>query len=190
MSVVVLPAALTLAFFSREILELWIGDPDIVLNSYLLVSLLAIGNALNGLMHMPYALQLANGWTRLAFYSNLFAVIVLVPAIIIATTHWGPTGAAGTWIILNGGYLLVSVQLMHYKLLKTEKWKWYIYDVGKPLLLVLAVVVTGRLLLSSDLPNYLTLTSLIVVFLLATVAAVSCSGFICRALSKQFSWIR
>lgn len=187
MAVVVLPAALTLAFFSREILELWVGDPDIVLNSYLLVSLLAIGNALNGLMHMPYALQLAHGWTRLAFYSNLVAVIVLVPAIITATTHWGPAGAAGAWILLNGGYLLVSVQLMHHRLLKTEKWKWYINDTGKPLLLVLAVAGAGRMLVTGDLQNYLVLASLIAVLLLTTVAAIGSSGFIRHAFLKQFA---
>ncbi len=187
MAVAVLPAALTLAFFSREILELWAGDPDIVLHSYLLVSLLAIGNGLNGLMHMPYALQLAHGWTRLALFTNLVAVIVLVPAIIIATTHWGTAGAAGAWILLNGGYLLVSVQLMHHRLLKAEKWSWYINDVGKPLLLVLAVAGAGRMLVTGNMRDPLVLASLIVILILTTVAAISSSGYIRHALLKQFA---
>ena len=190
MAVVVLPAAFTLAFFSREIIGLWSGDPDIVMHSYLLVSLLAIGNALNGLVHMPYALQLAHGWTRLALFSNVVAVIVLVPAMITATSYWGPAGAAGAWILLNAGYLLVSVQLMHHRLLKKEKWKWYINDVGKPLLLVLMVAGAGRMIITSDLQDYLVLASLIVVSLMTTAAAVSSSGFIRHALLKQFARAR
>jgi O-antigen/teichoic acid export membrane protein len=190
MAVVVLPSALTLIFFSREILELWTGDPDIVMHSYLLVSLLAIGNTLNGMMHMPYALQLAYGWTRLALYSNIVAVIVLVPAIIFATKHWGPVGAAGVWILLNGGYLLISVQLMHHRLLKAEKWKWYINDLGIPMLLVIVVAGTGRVVITDDSPGYLVLISLVVVLFLTTVAAISSSGFIRRAALKHFAWAR
>ena len=190
MAVVVFPSALTLIFFSKEILELWTGDPDIVMHSYLLVSLLAIGNTLNGIMHMPYALQLAYGWTKLALFSNIVAVIVLVPAIIFATKHWGPVGAAGVWILLNGGYLLISVQLMHHRLLKTEKWKWYINDLGIPMLLVIVVAGTGRVVITDDSPGYLVLISLVVVLFLTTVAAISSSSFIRRAALKHFAWAR
>jgi O-antigen/teichoic acid export membrane protein len=190
MAVIVLPLALTLAFFSKEILELWTGDSDIVMHSYLLVSLLTIGNALNGLMHMPYALQLAYGWTRLGFYSNIVAVIVLVPAIIVATTHWGPIGAAGVWIFLNGSYLLISVQLMHHRLLKTEKWKWYRDDIGKPILVVLLVSGIGRAVITDVTQGYLALTSVIVVLLLTTVAAISSSDFIRSSLLSKFTQAR
>jgi Na+-driven multidrug efflux pump len=90
MSVAAVPLTLTLAFFSREIVELWSSNPELVTHSSLLVSLLVVGNALNGVMHLPYALQLANGWTSLAFFSNLIGVIVLVPVIIVAATYRGP----------------------------------------------------------------------------------------------------
>jgi O-antigen/teichoic acid export membrane protein len=187
MAVVVLPAALILAFFSREILELWTGDPDIVMNAYFLVSLLAIGNALNGLMHMPYALQLAHGWTRLALTTNVVAVIALAPTIIIATKQWGAAGAAGAWIFLNCGYMLINVQFMHNRLLRAEKWKWYMNDVGKPLLLVLVVAGTGRILINANLHDLLVLACLIVVAFLSTAAAISGSGLIRNALLKQFA---
>lgn len=134
MAVTVLPVTFLLAFFSKTILELWTHNPDIVAHSFLLVSLLVAGNALNGLMHVPYALQLAYGWTKLAFYQNVVAVLVLVPAIYAATLRWGAVGAAGVWIVLNTGYLLISVQVMHRRLLKAEKWRWYLNDVGAPLL--------------------------------------------------------
>jgi len=67
MSVVILPAAIVVALFSSEILLLWTGDPITVANTHLVVSILIVGTALNGLMNLPYALQLAYGWTTLAF---------------------------------------------------------------------------------------------------------------------------
>ena len=48
MSVVLLPVAVMLALFSKEMLSLWTGDATIVNNTYLIVSLLAVGTALNG----------------------------------------------------------------------------------------------------------------------------------------------
>jgi len=187
MAVVVLPLALTLAFFSREILELWTGDSDIVMHSYLLVSLLAIGNALNGLMHMPYALQLAHGWTRLAFYSNVVAVIALVPAIIAATSHWGPAGAAGVWVLLNCGYLLVGIQLMHRRFLKTEKWSWYIHDAGKPMLLVFIIAAVGHVIIDDDMQGLPVLVILASVFLLTSLGAIGVSPFIRHRLWQLLS---
>ena len=89
MSVALLPIALVLIFFSREVMLLWTGDSAIAEKSYLLVSLLTVGTALNGLMNVPYALQLAHGWTKLAFYGNCIAIIILAPAVVLLATHFG-----------------------------------------------------------------------------------------------------
>ena len=78
-SVLLLPVALVIAFFAREILQVWTRNPAVVENAHRVVSLLVIGTALNGLMNVPYALQLANGWTRLALYQNIVAVALLIP---------------------------------------------------------------------------------------------------------------
>ena len=172
MAVAILPATLVLSFFSKQILELWTNNPDIVAHSSLLISLLVIGNALNGLMNLPYALQLAHGWTKLAFYQNIIAVIVLVPAIYFSTLRWGAVGAAGVWIILNSGYLLISVQVMHRRLLTVEKSRWYVDDVGKILLSVLVVTGIGRVLMVGGLGGIAKITILVITLTIATIAAI------------------
>ena len=43
---------------------------------------LAVGNFLNGLVYVPYQLQLAHGWTGLTLRINVFAVALLVPTIL------------------------------------------------------------------------------------------------------------
>ena len=176
MAVVLLPLALTIAFFSKEILELWARDPELVNNSYLILSLLIFGNSLNGLMNVPYALQLANGWTKLAFYQNLISVIVFVPIIYFSTLSWGAIGAAGAWIALNSGYLLIGIPIMHIRLLKSEKWHWYFEDIGKPLIAALIIIVSGKFIFSfSDMLNYQKLLYIIFILGLATLGVVGSS---------------
>ncbi len=85
MAVMILPAAIVIAFFSREIMHLWTGSPEIANNTALIVSILVGGTALNGLMNLPYALQLSYGWTRIGLAINTFFILTLVPAIVLMT---------------------------------------------------------------------------------------------------------
>ena len=172
MAVVILPSALILAFFSKEVLGLWVRDPGVIAHASLLVSLLVIGNTLHGFTHLPYALQLAHGWTKLSFSTNLVAVIFFAPAIYFSTMAWGAMGAASMWILLNVGYLFITIQLMHIRLLKYEKWSWYRNDVGKLLAITLAVTSVGRLIMRDGLDDILKFVILMLVFGAATFSAV------------------
>jgi O-antigen/teichoic acid export membrane protein len=136
-----------LVMFSYVIAMLWTQDPVTAERSYLLISILSCGTALNGLMNVPYALQLAHGWTQLALSANIVAVIVLVPMSIFLTSLYGAVGAASVWVILNSGYVVVSIHFMHKRLLKQEKWLWYLHDVLVPLAVSVAVCGMGRWLI-------------------------------------------
>ena len=171
MSVLILPTAMLVVFFAREILILWVQDPITVGNTYNLVRLLIIGTALNGLMTLPYALQLAHGWTSLAFYTNLISLIVLLPLLIFATSLYGALGAAAVWIVLNSGYLFISIQVMHRRLLKGEQWHWYFKDIGLPMVATISVIGIGRILIKNQMPLPNFLVSLAVVFILALTSA-------------------
>jgi O-antigen/teichoic acid export membrane protein len=155
MAIVVLPISLEMAFFSKEILLLWTHSPETAENSFRILSVLIIGTGLNGLLNMPAALQLAYGWTSLGVYANTVAVIVLVPLLIVMTLHFGAIGAAFAWFLLNFGYFLFTVYLLHRKILKGHLMQWYVEDVGKPAAIVLLVVIFFR----QFLPNMLELSS-------------------------------
>jgi len=178
MAIAILPATLIVAFFSTEILELWTNNPDIVANCSLLVSLLIIGNALNGFMNMPYALQLAYGWTKLALYINVVAMIVLVPAIYFAASYWGPVGAAGTWIVLNTGYILIGIQLMHRRLLPDEKWRWYLSDVVMPIIVASLIIWIGKAVMVRDLGDIKRAMMLLMIFGMATASMIISSKYL------------
>jgi O-antigen/teichoic acid export membrane protein len=128
------PATLLLAVFGEGVLFAWSGDSNLSRNAGPLLSALAIGTCLNVLMYVPYQLQLAHGWTSLMLKLNCAAAVTLVPAIFWAVNKYGAQGAAWLWIALNAGYVIVGIQLMHKKIYASEKWRWYVQDIGVPTL--------------------------------------------------------
>ncbi|MFH1581208.1 MAG: oligosaccharide flippase family protein [Pseudomonadota bacterium] len=134
LSAVVFPVAAVVFFFSTEILLIWTQNLKIAENSSMLVSILVIGAALNGITAIPYGLQLAYGWPNLTFFLNLFSAIVCVPLIILLIKFFGPTGAAFIWIIFNGCNVFFAIPIMHKRLIPAEKWRWYKEDIGLPLI--------------------------------------------------------
>jgi O-antigen/teichoic acid export membrane protein len=147
-AVALLPISVTIAFYSREILLIWTRNPVTAENAWLLVTLLVIGTTLNGLASVPGYLQFATGWPQLTMYTNLVMSVILVPSIVFMCSRYGATGAAVVWVVMNSGYLLFTVPIMHRRLLVAEKWRWYLDDIGSPLAGILIFSITMRGLLT------------------------------------------
>lgn len=142
-TVLAAPVALMLIFFGEKLLVLWTGNVVLANEVAPILALLAAGTLLNGLMHIPYMLQLAHGWSGFAARVNLVAVAVLVPAILWVTPRYGALGAAWAWVLLNAGYVLIGIHFMYRRLLPDEKWTWYWNDTARPILA--ATLATGVL---------------------------------------------
>lgn len=140
MMVIIIPAAIVIAVFSYEILLLWTRNQELAERTYLILSLLVIGNTLNGLMNVPYALQLANGWTRLAFWSNVGAIIFIGPAIWYGSIFYGAEGAAAAWLILSFMSMVIGLPIVHKKFLPFDAWKNYLREGIAPVLPALFLV--------------------------------------------------
>lgn len=166
LTVILIPAALMMAAFAEPLLYVWTDNRSLSREVAPLLALLAIGTLFNGFMHIPYAMQLAHGWTSFAVRINSIAVVVIVPAILWAVPRYGALGAAWVWLLLNASYVLICIHFMHRRLLPEEKWRWYREGVFKPLLagsiavwvmfhwielpqsrVLLAVALVGKLLL-------------------------------------------
>jgi O-antigen/teichoic acid export membrane protein len=186
MSVIILPVAVTIALFSQEILLVWTRDAVTVQYTYQIVSLLILGTALHGLINLPYALQLAYGWTNLMLSSNVIAVIVLAPLLVVVTSHYGVLGAATVWVVLNLGYVLITLQLMHRRLLRGEQWRWYLEDTGPPLVAVCLIAGLERWLFPTGRSVSVLLLSLVGLYgctlVAATLATPCIRGWLWRRL--------
>lgn len=141
---IIVPVALTMVLFSRDVLWVWTGDPVLADRSAPLLSLLALGTLLNAFMHIPYQTQLAYGWTGLAVRANAIAVAVLLPAIVISVPDHGAIAAAWIWCLLNAGYVALVPHFMHDKVLKGEKRVWYARSVIWPTTAALLIILGGH----------------------------------------------
>jgi len=150
MAVAVLPAAAILALYPAELLALWTRDAAIVAHSSTILGLLALGNALNGMMGLPAALQFAHGWTRLVFAFNAIAVAAFAPLVYVLAGRYGGLGAAWVWLALNVGYVAVMLPLMHRRLLPGELGSWFRRDFGAPLAAAFAAAGAWRLVVPGE----------------------------------------
>jgi O-antigen/teichoic acid export membrane protein len=131
-SAAVVPVAAVIALHAGGVLFVWSGHPELAVRTAPLLAVLAVGTMLNGLMHVPYHLQLAHGWTGLTLKCNVVGVLVLVPALITLVPLYGAIAAAWTWVFLNACYVLLAAPLMFRRLLRTEMRHWYWSDLVLP----------------------------------------------------------
>jgi O-antigen/teichoic acid export membrane protein len=146
MSVFLIPPALLLLVFGRDLLQVWTGDMALALQVAPVLALLALGTLLNGLMGIPHMLQLAHGWSGFAARLNLIAVVLLLPLIVWVAPRYGAIGTAWVWVALNTGYVVVGIHCMHRRLLPREKWRWYWYDTALPALPAVGIMALSQLL--------------------------------------------
>jgi hypothetical protein len=88
------------------------------------------------------------------------------------TKSYGAAGGAFVWILLNVGYFFFEIPLMHARLLRSEKWRWYWRDVSLPLCASLLTATVARLLLSQMMSQLAILIYLILVYALTLGATV------------------
>ena len=190
-AVLILPVSAVLVFFSYEILLLWTQNAVTAENTHWLVSVLILGTSLNGLMHLPSALQLAFGWTKLGLYTNLVSVMILAPLIIVMTNLYGALGAAGVWVLLNCGYILIAVQIMHKRLLPAEKWRWYVQDITLPLAAAFLAAGAGKIFLChAVLTQPMMLLSLVLISSFTLAMTVLAAPMIRSWLFNQLNGMR
>lgn len=171
MAVLVLPLAAVLSLFSFDILRLWTRSSETAAIAAPILRVLAIGSALNALLYLPYALQLAFGWTKLNLIAGLLSIAIVVPVMFPVTRYFGPVGAATVWAVLNILNLLIVVPIMHRRLLPGEVWG-YFSDVGLPLAAVSGTAVLGRVVFANPGTAAMTVVALSTVWLGSLVMAV------------------
>lgn len=184
-SVLLGSAALVLIVFSSELLELWTQDAELVRQTAPLLSLLALGNLVNGLMWMPYQTQLAYGRTSLTVRMNLIAVLFFVPAILWTVPRFGATGAAWIWIALNAISMIVVIYCMHENILRGERKRWYLQDTLMPVIGAAVIVILCRWAVPMPTGMLAKILWLGFVFLLTISTAAASANLVRQSLVKN-----
>jgi hypothetical protein len=123
-------------------------------------------------------LQLAHGWTRFSIYKNLIASILLVPLLLVLVDWYQGVGAAVVWLILNLGYLMIEVPIMHKRLLKNEMQSWYVHDIIKPLFLISVVVFYFNMAMPDQASQFIQLSWIVLAFVTSSLVAAWSTDFL------------
>ena len=165
-------AALVFMAAGETFLTLWTQDALLSQRVAPLITLLAFGNFLNCLGWIPYQTQLAYGWTSLAVRTNIVAVMLIAPSILYIVPTYGAEGAAWIWVALNAGYLLIPVHFMYRRILREEKWLWYIDDILRPMLPVFLTAFILQKILEEDMGRLSQLATIVLFSIFTLLIAV------------------
>lgn len=124
-AVIVVTAGIVLAGVARPLLYAWTGDSNLAMQAAPVLQLYALGNALLALAAFPYYLQYAKGNLRYHFIGNIVSVVILVPCIVWAATHYGAIGAGWVWLLTQLVYLIFWVSYVHSKIEPSINIKWF-----------------------------------------------------------------
>jgi O-antigen/teichoic acid export membrane protein len=113
MAALLVPAGAVISAFAGELLLLWTHNQELSRAAGPFAAVLVIGTVCNGLMNVPYALQLAQGWTSVPLRVNVVLTAIAVPAVIVLARTFGASGAALMWPGVNALYLAVCLPLTH-----------------------------------------------------------------------------
>jgi O-antigen/teichoic acid export membrane protein len=187
MSVLLLPLAGVLAFFAPEILMIWTGDASIARGSAPVLTLLVLGFALNGLVAVPYALQIAAGWSELGVRINSVAVLFVVPAMIAGAELAGGRGTAAVWLALNAAYAVIGVPLMHRRLLPGQARTWWLADLLLPAAVTAGVLAAFRFAVPIPQVRVVAAVELAAIGAIAVAAAIAVTPLVRAAISDAFA---
>jgi O-antigen/teichoic acid export membrane protein len=143
----VIPPALLIIFFPREVLWAWTGDGVLVSKVAATLSLYALGYLFMVACVPPYCLQYAKGYLRFHLIGHLILMFCLIPAMILSSINYGMYGAGWVWLISNAAYFFLWIPLVHNKLMPKLHFTWLARDVllvlSLPLLLVIICSLFG-----------------------------------------------
>lgn len=173
---------LVLFLYVEEILDIWLSRKDIVniISSY--IRLMLIGNFINGLCWLPFQLQTAYGWVRYGIISNAIAILIITPALLYITPRYGIYGAITIWIILNTFYITFGISILHKKILKKEKYVWYLEDIIKPLIIQMTfTIIVYKIVNINSMSSYEKIIYFICIFL----SNISIASYLLREKVKN-----
>lgn len=189
LATVLFPIAMVLAVFSQDLMRVWTGNSDIAASVAPVITLLATGSALHGVMYLPYALQLAYGMTRLPLTINAILMVVLIPLIVYFSLKYGALGGAMAWLVLHILYVALGTWLTHRHLLKGIGAKWLFQDVGIPFCLSLLIGLLGYYWIERiEHPAYIGLISAVGLIVLTSLLSAVMSPSLRLNLFNYLGW--
>lgn len=143
--IIAVPAAVVLAFFARQVLWAWTGDPAIADRASRVLSLYALGNGIMAFGSFPYFLQYAKGDLKLHLIGSALFLVILMPGLYVATVRYGISGPGYAWVVTHLVIFCAWLPRVHRRFYKDLHAKWLLKDILPITLLAFASASLARM---------------------------------------------
>lgn len=184
-AVAIVPGALAVALFSRDVIYLWTGSPGTADAAALAASLLLGGQLLQALTVVPYYLALAHGNIRLNLQIGIVSVVLVTPMMIYLVMHHGLAGAGLSWLIMNLCTLPPYMYFLHRNFLPGQLGRWFWRSLAVPVLACLPCLALGYGYLATVDGRWLRLLLIAMTALLAIACSALAAPEIRHALARR-----
>ncbi|MDG4551368.1 MAG: hypothetical protein P9F19_18115 [Candidatus Contendobacter sp.] len=161
-----------LALFAHSLLWAWTGNRLVAAEAAPILFWYGLANTLVGLLVLPFMLQFAHGYLRLHVAGNIVLALTLMPALVLASLHYGAEGAGLVLFAANLLFLLFWVPLVHQRLMPQVVLEWPLHDILPIVLASLLVLWVASLLLPTETGRLITILLVMVTMLLSASAGL------------------
>ena len=179
-AVLTAPAAALFLFHGPALILAWSGDRALAANAGTILSVFAIGTFLHSQCVLPYQVQLAHGWTRLGVGLNAVALAITVPALLWAAPRFAAMAGAWTWVGIASIYFFVGLPVFFSRFLGTERWRFFVRDVGVPALTAFAVMALTSPMLRSIPDSWAGRWAVVILAFASSAVAAACVAWMVR----------
>ncbi len=173
MSLVVVLPCCAIIFFGHAILSFWINS-DAATAATTIMVLLAIGFSLNAVVSNAYIAAISCGQPAIPLKVNVIGLIIYLPGLYAAITHFGLIGAAVSYAGLNLFYVLTLLPIIQSRIVKQSYFKGLQKNLCPFVVVGLIAFGLGKMLLSHFNPTTIPSIALITG---CSVAYLICSYF-------------
>lgn len=97
LSVLILPPAALIIFLSKPILFAWMGNPTVAVGASPILAVMVVGTVLSCCSYPALSILYSRKQLRQVIITNLTCLLVLLPLLLWANSHFGVIGAAFCW---------------------------------------------------------------------------------------------
>lgn len=169
-SIVIIPATLTLIFFTKDFVLAWTSNKTTATEVSVVTSLLLFGQLLQAITLVPFNYALSNGNTKLIIKIQLYSIILITPLLYFLIKNYGLIGGGISWVVMNLLSLPPYMYFFHKRFLQGELKKWILQDIGQPLFISLSIIGIGYSLFTAPASAILTFCFIGFVWMVAATA--------------------
>ncbi len=189
LSTLLSPIVMTLILSAKPLISLWTGNEALAIEVAPLASILLVAYGLHGLMHMPYALMLAEGQTSAMFKIYISLIAIMIPITTVFTINYGVIGGAWGQFLLFTLYVILGTYVTHRRYFRNNAFKWLLKDIGVPVGISLLVGIFGYWTLwTLKAGIYTELVLTLALWIIATLFSIYASRSIFVGLWGQFRY--